>query len=110
MNKFHAKKTEVDGIVFDSKREAERYCELKLLERGHAITDLTLQPKFELLPAYTNPIGKKIRPITYIADFMYTNCDTGQKVVEDSKGMRTEVFKIKKKLFEYKYGIELREV
>lgn len=108
MNKFHAKKTEIDGIVFDSKHEAERYAELKLLERGRVIKDLTLQPKFELQEGYTSPTGKKIRPITYIADFMYT--EDGNTVVEDAKGMKTDVYKLKKKLFEYKYGIEVREV
>lgn len=108
MNKFHAKKTEIDGIIFDSKHEAERYAELKLLERGRVITDLTLQPRFELQEGYTSPSGKRVRPITYIADFMYT--EDGKTVVEDAKGMKTDVYRLKKKIFEYKYGIEVREV
>lgn len=110
MNKFHAKKTEIDGIVFDSKHEAERYMELKLLERGRAISDLTLQPSFVLQEGYTSPSGKKVRPITYIADFMYT--EGGKTVVEDAKSpaTKTQVYRLKKKIFEYKYGIEVREV
>lgn len=112
MSKYHAKKTEVDGIVFDSKRESERYLELKLMERAGAIRSLVLQPRFELQEGYTNAEGKKIRPITYIADFMYYDCDTGLTVVEDVKSLatKTQVYKVKKKLFEYKYRMVIREV
>jgi len=67
MNKYRNIKTTVDGIRFDSKREAERYSELKLLERAGIITDLKLQPKFELIPKHNGN-----RALTYIADFSYT--------------------------------------
>ena len=107
MNKFHAKKTIIDGITFDSKREADRYCELKLLERGGAIIDLRLQVPFELQPAFTLN-KKKIRAIHYIADFMYK--ENGVYVVEDAKGFKTKEYMLKRKLYAYKYGQEIREI
>lgn len=110
MSKYHAKKTEVDGIRFQSRKEGERYAELKLLERAGRIRSLVLQPKFELQEGFTNAEGKKIRAITYIADFMYYDCDLDRTIVEDVKGMKTEVYKLKKKLFEYKYGMVVREI
>jgi hypothetical protein len=106
MNKYRNVKTTVDGIKFDSQAEANRYCELKLLERAGRIKDLKLQPKFPILPGYDKN-GKKIRPIYYIGDFAYI--ENGNKVVEDVKGMETKEFKLKKKMFEYQYkDIELR--
>lgn len=105
--KYNNTKTMVDGIKFDSKREATRYSELKLLERAGMITDLVLQHEFELIPKYEIN-GRKVRGIKYIADFQYT--ENGKTVIEDAKGMLTDVYKIKKKLFESKYGIEIREV
>jgi hypothetical protein len=107
MNKYNAKKTTVDGITFDSKREAERYCELKLLQRAGEISELRLQVPFELQPGFTVN-GKKIRPIHYIADFMYTQ--NGTHVVEDAKGHRTKEYMLKRKMFAYRYGQEVREV
>lgn len=109
-SKYNAKKTKIGGITFDSKREAQRYTELKLLLKAKKIKDLELQPKFELQPHYKKN-GKTVRAITYIADFMYTDTETGKIVVEDVKGMRTEVFNIKKKMLEYKYpDLDLRIV
>ncbi|MTI49471.1 MAG: DUF1064 domain-containing protein [Firmicutes bacterium] len=102
-NKFRAKKTTVDGITFDSKKEANRYCELKLLLKANEIKDLELQPKFVLQDKFKKN-GKTHRAISYVADFRYIDCTTGETVVEDVKGMETKVFKIKKKLFEYKYS------
>ena len=102
MNKYNAKKTELDGITFDSKLEANRYAELKLMERAGVIQQLQLQPKFTLQEAFEKD-GKKYRAITYIADFMYFDNEKRQWVVEDAKGVETEVFKIKRKLFEYKF-------
>ena len=99
--KYFNKKTVVDGIEFDSKKESIRYKELKLLERSGLIKNLQLQVKFELQPSFKKN-GKTYRAITYIADFVYTE-KKGQKVIEDSKGYETEVFKIKRKMFEYKY-------
>lgn len=101
MSKYNNKKTIVDNIKFDSKAEANRYIELKLLEKSAKISDLELQPKFELQEKYINNKGEKIRAITYKADFRYLE---GNKiVVEDVKGVETKEFKIKRKLFENKY-------
>ena len=101
MNKYRNKKTIIDGIKFDSIAEGRRYKELKLLEEGKYITELKLQPKFELQAKYDNNKGEHIRAITYKADFSYI--ENGRLVVEDVKGMETKEFKLKKKLFEYKY-------
>lgn len=106
-NKYGAKKTVVDGITFDSKREAQRYTELKWLERAGEIKDLELQKKFVLQPKYKKN-GKTVREISYIADFVYT--EDGKQIVEDCKGMRTAVYKLKKKIFEYQYPeLSIRE-
>jgi len=107
MSKYRNVKTVVDGITFDSKREADRYCELKLLQRAGRITDLRLQVPFELQPAFTVN-GKKVRPIHYIADFMYK--ENGVYVVEDVKGQRTKEYMLKRKMYAYKYGQEIKEV
>jgi len=107
MSKYRNVKTVVDGITFDSKREADRYCELKLLQRAGRITDLRLQVPFELQPAFTVN-GKKVRPIHYIADFMYK--ENGVYVVEDAKGHRTKEYMLKRKMYAYKYGREIKEV
>lgn len=105
--KYRNKKTEVDGIKFDSIAEAKRYSELKFLEKAGKITDLKLQPKFELQEKYTIN-GRNIRAITYIADFQYI--EDGKTIVEDVKGQATEVFKIKQKMFEKKYQQEIKIV
>jgi hypothetical protein len=103
-NKYHAQKTEVDGIVFDSKWEAERYNQLSAMQRAGQIKDLQRQVKFVLLDGYTNNKGEIIRPICYMADFQYID-NEGRKIVEDTKSpaTKTDVFKIKKKLFESKF-------
>ena len=102
-NKYRAKKTTIDGITFDSRKEAMRYQELKLLEKAKVIKDLKLQPKFELQESFKSQ-GKTHRAITYIADFMYYDLEQKKQVVEDVKGVRTEVYKIKKKMFLKRYG------
>lgn len=101
MNKYRNKKTIIDGIKFDSIVEGRRYKELKILEKGNCVTDLKLQPKFELQTKFTNAKGEHIRAITYKADFSYI--ENGKIIVEDVKGVETKDFKLKKKLFEYKY-------
>ena len=108
MSKYHSKKVAIDGHVFDSKKEADRYCELRLLERAGEISNLRLQPRYLLQPAFTCD-GNAYRKIEYVADFEYV--ENGRTVVEDVKGMRTEVYKIKKKLFLMQYGdrYEFRE-
>jgi len=112
-NKFSAKKTEVDGIVFASKREAARYQELKLMQKGGFIKNLQVQVPFML-----NVNGKTIGK--YVADFTYDEPrDDGYKwvnnghydrsIVEDCKGMRTPMYRWKKKHVEAQYGIKIKE-
>ena len=103
MNKYFNKKVIIDGIKFESKKEGKRYTELKLLKRAGLIKELELQKVFELQPKYTNNKGEHIRAITYKADFYYYDKAKEKYVVEDTKGYRTEAYKIKKKMFEYVY-------
>lgn len=98
MSKYGAKKTEIDGIEFDSGKEADRYIELKLLERAGEISDLELQPKFDFKIE-----DKKI--FTYIADFCYT--ENGKRIIEDVKGFKTPVFCLKKRLIEAQFGVKI---
>ena len=108
MAKYGNKKTVVDGITFDSKREAERYKELKLLLRAGVIEGLQLQPEYTLIPAFKKN-GTAYREMAYRADFSYL--EEGKKIVEDVKGMETQVFKLKRKLFEHFYpDLEIRIV
>ena len=100
--KYHSKKTIVDGITFDSKKEANRYCELKLLEKAGKIKDLSLQHQFTLQPPFKKN-GKTIRAITYVADFVYYDLERMRIIVEDVKGYKTDVYQLKKKMFEYKF-------
>ena len=109
-NKYHNKKVIYNGIKFDSKKEMQRYKDLELLESTDYICNLELQKKFLLQEGYTNAKGKKIRPIYYIADFYYYDYLDNKWVVEDTKGVRTEVYKLKKKLFEYKYNLTIDEL
>lgn len=100
MNKYKNTKIVVDNIKFDSNLEAIRYRQLKLLQRAKQISNLRLQVPFLLQEGFKKN-GTTHRKIEYIADFVYE--ENGQTVVEDTKGMKTETFKIKQKLFEYKY-------
>ena len=102
MSKYKAVKTEVDGIRFDSKKEANRYCELKMLAKGGCIRGLRLQPEFVLQEGFRKN-GKAYRKIVYRADFQYYDKEKKKIIVEDVKGVKTEVYKLKKKLFEFKY-------
>lgn len=110
-SKFNAKKTVIDGIKFDSKREANRYCELKLLEKANEIRNLELQPRFLLQDKFKDKTGTTHRKIEYVADFMYVDKDN-KKIVEDVKGVLTDVYKIKKKMFLKIYDdqYEFREI
>ena len=109
-SKYHSKKVIVDGIEFDSKKEAKRYSELKLLERAGNIKELELQKVFELQEGFKKN-GKTYRKITYKADFYYFDNRAGKYICEDVKGFKTEVYKLKKKMFECKYkDLELREL
>ena len=121
--KYNAQKTEIDGIEFPSKHEANRYCELKLLERAGEISDLRLQVDFELIPNQYiaekryGKNGKELkdkqilleRKVVYRADFVYTDKD-GSMVVEDTKGFKTKEYLIKRKLMLYVHGIQIQEV
>lgn len=102
-SKYHSKKTMIDNITFDSKKEAQRYQELKILQNQGIIKDLELQPKFELQVKFKTKDGQSIRAINYIADFRYFDSKINRIVVEDCKGFRTKDFNIKYKLFLYKY-------
>jgi hypothetical protein len=132
-SKYGAVKTEIDGIVFASKAEARRYAELRLLEKAGEITRLQIQPKFDIyvevrtvaerLKAAArrlrkqNPDLPRVKVCTYVADFAYdqktlsaSENDHYVRVVEDVKGMKTPVYRLKKKLVEAQYGIEITEV
>ena len=124
-NKYGNRKVEADGIVFDSIKEKRRWDELKLAEAAGAIGDLRRQVRFELIPAQREPDtrgpkggvikGHLIeRKVEYVADFVYIDLQTGEKVVEDVKGMREgtayAVFKIKRKLMLERFGIRVKEI
>lgn len=108
-NKYKNKKVIYNGIKFDSIKEKNRYIQLLYLEKAGLIKDLKLQYEFELQPAFTLN-KKKIRKISYIADFYYYDNNLNDYVVEDVKGIRTDVYKLKKKMFEYKYQKEITEI
>ena len=111
MNKYNAKKISLGGQTFDSKREFDRWCELSLLQRGRAISELQRQVKFELIPNQKDENGKVIeRAVNYSADFVYIDKKTGRLIVEDTKGFKTKEYIIKRKLMLHKYGIRIREV
>ena len=110
-SKFGNRKTEVDGITFDSKREARRYAELRLMEKAGEISGLQTQVPFVLIPNQRDDeTGRVIeRALTYRADFMY-NDRTGKLVVEDAKGYRTDAYLIKRKLMLERHKIRVVEV
>lgn len=101
-SKYHAKKTEIDGIIFDSKLESKHYLRLKELEKQGKIKDLELQPCFLLQPTFKKN-GKTYRKIQYIADFKFIDAETGKVVIQDTKGIETSDFKLKHKMFEFQY-------
>ena len=106
MSKYNNQKIRAGGEVFDSKREYNRWCELRLLERSGIICNLQRQVKFRLIDSQKTP-ERTERPCDYIADFVYY--ENGRRVVEDCKGMRTDVYKIKRKLMLEKYNISIKE-
>ena len=113
-NKYHAEKCVVDGIVFDSRKEANRYSELLLLSRTGQITGLKRQVSYELIPAQRDKDGKLLeKSVKYVADFVYVDKD-GKTVVEDTKGYKSgagyAVFVLKRKMLLYKYGIQIKEI
>ena len=127
-NKYKNQKIIIDGIEFDSKKEANRYCELRLLQRAGRIQNLERQKEYELIPAQYESFerygknGKRLKDgkrcieqsVKYIADFAYT--ENGKQIVEDVKGYRDPKsagcakFVIKRKLMLYVHGIKIKEV
>jgi hypothetical protein len=105
--KYHNKKCEYKGLKFDSLKERNHYIVLEQLEKTGQIKELKLQVKYELQPSFKLN-GKTIRAINYIADFTYLK--DNKLVVVDVKGMRTKEYMLKKKLFQYKYGMDIVEV
>ena len=109
MRKYGNIYTEFRGKRFASRREARRYGELFWMEQAGEISGLRTQVAFELIPTQKDSRGKVVeRAITYKADFVYTDKD-GNQVVEDSKGYRTDVYKLKRKLMLYVHGITVKE-
>lgn len=119
--KYGNAKSEVDGEIFDSRKEARRYIELQWLLKAGTIKDLRRQVRFVLVPAQREPDeigprggrkpGKLIeKEVAYVADFVYADTETGETVVEDTKGMRTKDYVIKRKLMLYVHGIRIREI
>ena len=113
-NKYSAEKTEIDGHKFDSRKEAQRYAELRLLEKAGVISELRTQVKYTLIPSQKRSDGKTERECYYLADFVYRQ--NGATVVEDVKGYRDPAsaayakYTIKRKLMLERYGIEVREI
>lgn len=125
-NKYYAKKVYVDNIAFASKKEANRYTELKTLQQAGKIQDLQMQVKFEIIPAqyediiqyspkqHKPKVVKKLveRKVDYVADFVYRQGD--ELVVEDVKGFRDgaayRIFALKRKLMLQVHGIKVKEI
>ena len=121
-SKYLNRRCELNGEVFDSRKEARHYCELLLLVNGGYIKNLQRQVKYVLIPAQYEVVerydksgkrlkdGKKLveRECSYVADFVYE--EDGKTVVEDTKGMKTKDYIIKRKLMLYTHGIRIREV
>ena len=105
-SKYNAKKTVVDGIEFDSAKEAKRYARLRALEDAGKIQGLRLQVPFEILPSFECD-GVKYRGMRYVADFVYYR--DGKVVVEDCKGFKTAEYKLKKKLMAYINHVNIEE-
>jgi hypothetical protein len=124
-SKYYSIKTRAsDGIVFDSKKEARRWEQLLLLQKAGKIVELRRQVKYELIPAQYriearySKSGKRLkdhkrlieRKVEYIADFVYTDAGTGETFVEDTKGVRTKDYTIKRKLMLLVHGIQIKEI
>ena len=122
MSKYHARKITRDGETFDSQKEYKRWCELKLLERAGKIRNLRRQVKYvvipvqaEAVPRYSEKTGKRLkdgfiiheRECAYFADFVYEQ--DGELIVEDTKGVRTPEYVVKRKLMLYVHGIKIKE-
>lgn len=100
-HKYNATRKTVDGITFDSAGEARAFSLLKLWEKSGAIQNIELQPRYTLMDGYTDATGRKVRSMQYVPDFRFTRA--GQTVVVDFKGVKTEAYKLKAKLFRQRY-------
>lgn len=123
VNKYRNKKVILDGIEFDSRKEAQRWFELRMLERAGEIKHLCRQVPFELIPSQVETFerygkkGQRLKDGTrtlekgcyYVADFVYNEKD-GKMVVEDTKGFKTKAYVIKRKLMLERYGIRIQEI
>lgn len=124
-NKYYNVKTRTsDGLVFDSTKEARRWEQLLLLQKAGKITSLERQVKYEIIPAQYETYerfskkgvrikdGQRLveRKVEYVADFVYTDAETGESIVEDAKGIRTKDYIIKRKLMFAVHGIRIKEV
>lgn len=124
-NKYYNVKTRTsDGLVFDSTKEARRWEQLLLLQRAGKITSLERQVKYEIIPAQYETYerfskkgvrikdGQRLveRKVEYVADFVYTDAESGERIVEDAKGIRTKDYIIKRKLMFAVHGIRIKEV
>ena len=107
MRKYHNSKLQTPDGIFDSIKEYNRWCELKLLQRAGKISDLQRQVRFVLIPTQKENGKVAEYPATYIADFVYT--ENGRQVVEDSKGAKTKEYILKRKVLRYLHGIRIRE-
>lgn len=103
-SKYHNKRVTVDGITFDSVKEASRYQELRMLERAGEITGLVRQQKIELIPK-----TKLYRACYYVCDFIYYDKRENKTIYEDVKGVRTKEYILKRKLLYWRHGIEIKE-
>ena len=108
-NKYNNTKVEYKGIKFDSIKEMKHYQLLEYLQKIGEIKELKLQVPYELIPKYKIN-NKTVRKCVYVADFVYYDTKDNKVHVIDTKGFRTDTYKLKKKLFEYKYKIEIEEV
>lgn len=108
--KYHNKKVTLGNMTFDSKKEANRWVELAIMQKNGEITDLDTQVVFELIPAQRDPVTKKVleRAVHYVADFVYYRGN--EKVVEDTKGFKTPDYIIKRKLMLWVHGIRIQEI
>lgn len=109
MTKYHNKKVFYGNILFDSKKECNYFYKLKLMENTGIIKELKRQVPFELIPTYKIN-NRTVRKMQYIADFTYITTNNNKLHIVDTKGYRTEVYKLKKKIFEYKYKMEIEEI
>lgn len=121
MSKYGNKKTYAGGSWHDSKKEAKRWMELEMLANAGFIKDLRRQVSFVLIPSQYGPSfttksgkikrGKLVeRAVTYIADFVYYDVEEDKTIVEDTKGVRTKDYIIKRKLMLWRHGIQIREI